>query len=239
MAEKKRKTNRTVLAEHEFAEKVDLVNASENCVEAGVRFFNIEISDVTLENKSMIRADLSYSKFSNVTFREINFEGAEFNFTELSNVHFFRCKLRRGGFDYSVMKNVTFEECWLDSCSFDFAEGGVLFNHCKTHGMELHHTLAEITLTNCAGEAIEINYCPALVIHAENCDFHRGGFMDGTFSGRMEKCILSDADFIGSDCTQLVFKDCKMRDVGVAGSTGINIVADNDEDFDFDFEMKQ
>ena len=228
---------RNILSAEEFIKKADLAglcNFQNSSRDNDVKFFNIEISDFSVENKSIRRSDFSFSKISNVRFDGIDFEGSEFNFTELTNVTFFRCKLRRSGFDFSNMKNVIFEDSWLNTSSFGYASGDITYIRCKVHGMELHHTLAHLTFEQCSGEAMQANYCPNLSISAKNSDFHRAEFVDSVFLGEMENCIFTEADFYGSECTSLRFKDCKMRELNMAGSVGIEIAGDSaDEDFDF------
>ena len=221
---------RNILSAEEFIKKADLAglcNFQNSSRDNDVKFFNIEISDFAVENKSIRRSDFSFSKISNVRFEGIDFEGSEFNHTELTNIIFSRCKLRRSGFDFSNMKNVIFEDCWLDTSSFDYASGDITYIRSKVHGMELHHTLAEVTFQECAGEAMQASYSPNLKISARNCDFHRAEFVDSVFLGEMENCIFTDADFYGSDCTRLRFKDCKMRELNVSGSVGLDIEDDS------------
>ena len=220
---------RNILSAEDFIKKAELAglcNLQNSSRDNDVKFFNIEISGLSLENKSIRRADFSFSRITNITFNGIDFEGSEFNYTELTNVTFSRCKLRLCGFDFSAMKNVIFEDCWLDTASFDFANGNILFSRSKVHGMELHHTLAELTFEQCAGEAMQANYCPNLHLIAKNCDFHRAEFVDSVFLGEMENCILTDADFYGSNCTDLRFKDCSMRELNISGSIGLDIEDD-------------
>ena len=228
---------RNILSAEEFIEKADLAglcNFQNSSRDNDVKFFNIEISDFAVENKSIRRADFSFSKISNVRFEGIDFEGSKFNYTELTNVIFSRCKLCLSGFDFSNMKNVRAEDCWLDTSSFDYASGDITYIRCKVHGMELHHTLAALTFQECAGEAMQANFCPNLSICATNCDFHRAEFIDSTFVGTMADSVFTDADFYGSDCRSLKFYNCKMRELNMAGSVGIEIAGDSaDEDFDF------
>ena len=40
---------------------------------------------------------------------------------------------------------------------------------------------------------------------------------------------LNMADFEGSDCTALKFQNCKMRELNIAGATGIEIAGDSDD----------
>ena len=223
---------RNVLTQEEFIKRADLAGEcdfqnSSRCND--VNFFNVEIADIVLENKSIRRADFSFSKMKNMIFSGIDFEGSEFNFTELDNVTFRRCKLRLSGFDFAVLRNVHFEHCWMDTSSFDNASGDVFYSLCKVHGIELHHTLADLTFKQCSGEAMQANFCLALSINAEDCDFHRAEFVDSTFSGEMNQCVLTDADFEGSDCTALKFQNCKMRELNIAGATGIEIAGDSDD----------
>ena len=227
---------RNILSAEEFIKKADLAglcNFQNSSRDNDVKFFNTEISDLTLENKSIRRSDFSFSKMTNMTFRGIDFEGSEFNYTALTNVTFSRCKLRLCGFDFSAMKNVIFEDCWLDTSSFDYASGDITYIRCKVHGMELHHTLAELTFQECAGEAMQASYSPNLKISASNCDFHRAEFVDSVFLGEMQNCFFTDADFYNSDCTRLRFKDCKMRELNIQGSVGIWISDNDDDDFEF------
>lgn len=229
---------RNILSAEEFIKKADLAglcNFQNSSRDNDVKFFNIEISDFSVENKSIRRSDFSFSKISNVRFDGIDFEGSEFNFTELTNVTFSRCKLRRSGFDFSNMKNVIFEDSWLDTSSSDYASGDITYIRCKVHGMELHHTLAALKFQECAGEAMQASYSPNLKIFARNCDFHRAEFTDAVFLGEMENCILTDADFYASDCTRLRFKDCKMRELNIQGSVGISISDNDDGEEDFEF----
>ena len=229
---------RNILSAEEFIKKADLAglcNFQNSSRDNDVKFFNIEISDFAVENKSIRRADFSFSKISNVRFEGIDFEGSEFNYAELTNIIFSRCKLRRSGFDFSNMKNVIFEDCWLDTSSFDYASGDITYIRCKVHGMELHHTLAHLTFEQCSGEAMQANYCQNLSISAKNSDFHRAEFVDSVFLGEMENCIFTDADFYGSDCTELCFKKCKMRELNIQGSVGISISDNDDGEEDFEF----
>ena len=101
--------------------------------------------------------------------------------------------------------------------------------------MELHHTLAEVTFKYCAGQMIQLSYCPSMKIHAENCDFHHGEFLDSTYVGSMIECVLTDSYFHGSDCTELCFKKCKMRELNIQGSVGISISDNDDGEEDFEF----
>ena len=229
---------RNILSAEEFIKKADLAglcNFQNSSRDNDVKFFNIEISDFSVENKSIRRSDFSFSKISNVRFDGIDFEGSEFNFTELTNVTFFRCKLRRSGFDFSNMKNVIFEDSWLNTSSFGYASGDITYIRCKVHGMELHHTLAHLTFEQCSGEAMQANYCPNLSICATNCDFHRAEFVDSTFVGTMADSVFTDADFYGSDCRSLKFYNCKMRELNIQGSVGISISDNDDGEEDFEF----
>ena len=103
--------------------------------------------------------------------------------------------------------------------------------------LELHHTLAELHFSECAGEGIEFNYCPDLKLFAENCDFHRALFNDSNISGKLSCCCLSESDFSNSVCTDLNFVNCQMRELNISGSSGVVSGEDSDDnDFDFDFE---
>ena len=82
---------------------------------------------------------------------------------------------------------------------------------------------------------MQANYCPNLSISAKNSDFHRAEFVDSVFLGEMENCVLTDANFYGSDCTELCFKKCKMRELNIQGSVGISISDDDDGEEDFEF----
>lgn len=222
---------RNFLTEQEFMEKVHRAGANSRAAENPESFRYIEIADLTLENKSVIRSDFSYSKISNFNFNGIDFEGTNFDFTMLESVKFSHCHLHRSSFDYSCMRNVIFENCFMDTSGFDFASGEAFFKNTHVHGMELHHTLASVTFKGCAGEALRACYCPALTFYGENCDFHNGEFKDAVFSGEMKNCILSEADFTGSDCTNLYFNNCRMRDLFTDGSTGIEFISGNDDEF--------
>ena len=55
----------------EFIKKADLAglcNFQNSSRDNDVKFFNIEISDFSVENKSIRRSDFSFSKISNVRF---------------------------------------------------------------------------------------------------------------------------------------------------------------------------
>ncbi len=227
---------RTVLTEEEFIGKVELI-AARTCRGSEANFINTELADVTLKNKTIFRDDFSYSKLTNITFSGINFEGTLFNYAELENVTFYRCRLRRSEFCYAVMHNVRFKECWMICSSFDYAAGNAVYEQCMVNNMELHHTLAEITLRECAAGGIQIKYCPNLTLHAENCDLHTGEFVDNTLAGELKNCTLRGSDFSGSDCTLLFFNDCKMREINTEGSSGVEIASGSDEEFDLELDL--
>lgn len=202
-------------------------------------FSNIEISGLTLENKNISRAEFNFSKITDAVFCGMNFEGSEFKFTELVNVKFIRCKLERASFEFAAMENVRFEQSILFNSSFDFANGNAAFINCELEGAEFHHAPLKLDIANCSGEQAEFNYCPDLQITAENCDFHRVEFCDSVINGTLKGCILTDADFSGSNGANAVFDECRMRDINTSGAIGINADKDEDEDdddFDFDFE---
>ena len=226
---------RTVLTDGEFNRKVELSSGG-NRRGSEDNFQNMEISDILIENKTLSRTEFDFSAMKNCTFSGVNFEGTEFKFCDLDNVTFYRCNLHRSGFDFASMTNVKFVSCQLDSSSFDFASGNASFEMCKIHGVEFHHAGGAFTFNSCSGEAAEFNFCPAFTIYAENCDFHRAYFLDGKITGEMKNCIFTDADFYGLDATELAFVDCRMREINIGGSVGINIADEKDDD-DFDFDI--
>ena len=222
-----------ILAPEVFFRKVDLANQNtsntRSCPES---FLNIVINDLTLENKHLIRSEFSYSKVRNVTFRSIDLEGAEFNYTDLDEVVFVRCKLTRSSFNFARMRrNVRFIECLMFRSSFDYASGKATFDHCDVHGVEFHHVQEETALNfcQCAGQCIEFNYSPDLIIRAEDCDFHEGQFNDSRISGRLSQCILTNSDFLNSDCIGIDFQGCTMREMNIDGSSGV-ICGDEEEE---------
>lgn len=227
---------RTALSATEFAARTDIAHAG-NCRGNADVFQRIAISGVTLENKNITRCEFQYSSFTDVTFSGVNFEGAEFDFAVFERVQFISCNLNRSSFDFSQMTGVTFQNCNLTSSSFDFASGKISIENSILQGTEFHHTAAALQLNGCSGERVELNFCPALHIRAENCDFHRGCFVDSTFFGTMARCIFTDADFYGSNGENLEFEECSMREINTEDSTGILIKnGDEDDDFDLDFD---
>lgn len=226
---------RVAMTAGEFLARTNQVSAN-NMRGSEEIFHNVELADLTLENKSLANSEFNYSKLSNITFRGVNFQRAEFIFTELSNVTFERCKLENCKFDYSAMTHVRFEQCIMDYDTFDFACGDAVFASDQLSGAEFHHTFLAITMADCEADRVEINYCPALTIHAENCDFHRGEFTDGIFRGAMKKCIFTDADFSGSNAAGLTFSECGMRSIDTSSATGIDPAMDDDDEFELDLE---
>lgn len=202
-------------------------------------FRNIEVSGTTVENKDISQAEFNYARLSGVCFRGVKLENAEFQFAELCDVTFSGCCLKYAHFDFGAMRNVKFIRCQLDSGTFDFTSGNAVFTECTLENAEFHHTDLEIVLTGCSAGGIEINYCPAVRIDAENCDFHRGEFTDGLLRGTAKKCVFTDADFSGSDGREMDFPESGLRDADTRSATGISVRNggdDDDDDLDFDFK---
>lgn len=223
---------RTILTTNEFIAKTDIAHAG-NCRGNSDDFQRIAVSNVSLENKKLNRGEFHFSSFTDVTFTGINFDGSEFEFAQLERVTFKNCDLSSCEFDFAQMNDIVFVNCKLTNSSFDFVSGNISFSGCILQGAEFHHTMATLELKECSGERLEMNYSPALDIHAENCDFHRAEFTDSVFSGTMKQCCFTDAYFCGSNGESLKFDECIMRDINSANSTGI-IIKDNDDLDDFD-----
>ena len=229
--------NRIPMTQELFASRIEAAHAG-NFRGNTDNFQNIEIADVTLENRTLTGAEFNFAKLTDVRLSGVNLGGAEFHFAELRNVTFTDCNLGRVGFDFAAMENVTFNRCLLNSSTFDYASGNAVFTDCTVEGAEFHHSGLAVTMTRCSGGHIEICYCPELTLNAEDCDFHRGGFMDSTLRGSMKKCVFTDADFAGSDGRELAFAECGLRDVNTCGALGISKADDEDDDDDLDFELE-
>ena len=227
---------RSIVTVSEFQKQIAKSGAG-NCRNDENNFQYIEVSEANIGNQSLARlTEFNFSKFTDCTFFNINFEGSEWYYTELKNVKFINCKFNRTSFDYSVMTETTFANCFMDSASFDFAAGSIEFNNCHLHGAEFHHTLAALSFKSCSAEAMELNFCPNMNVCAENCDFHRAEFNDTKFIGSMKNCVLFGSDWHCSDVTQIVFTDCKTREINTSGSVGFHTADKEEEEFDFDFE---
>lgn len=223
------------MTSEEFIKQANIVTGG-NLRNHEDNFQKIEIENLAVENKNLIRTEFHYAKLTNATFSGVNLEGAYFQFAELENVIFLKCTFQRGGFNFAKMNNVRFRECLLDNSSFHFASGNAAFEKCSMTGAEFHRTTLDIVMNTCDGQSAEFNSCAGLNIQAENCDFHQAEFKDGRFSGTMKKCAFSNTDFCGSDCRSLVFSDCRIRDINDAGSCGINADSsgsDDEDDFPF------
>ena len=226
--------NRTVMSTAEFQKKAAAAGSS-RCSDD---FNGIEIADVTLENQSLARCEFNNSKLCGVVFVGADLEGIEFNFAELNSVTFYRCKLHRASFDFAKFTSVGFEECYIYSAaSFDFASGDISFTNCQMEGDEFHGSQCNITMNNCNAGRIEFKGCANLVINAVNCDFQRADITDSVLHGTLSGCVCSDADFSGSDCRDVSFNSCILREINKSYAKGIcNTVSDDDDDDDeFDF----
>ena len=217
----------------EFLKKASMVSCG-NLRNSEDNFQNLEIDGLTVENKNLVRTEFHYVKLTNAAFTGVNLEGADFEFAELDNVVFTRCLFKRGAFNFAKLSNVRFQDCLLDHSSFSFATGVAAFEHCSMTGVEFHRTGLEIVMNTCDGQGAEFNSCADLNIQAENCDFIRAEFNDGTFSGAMKQCVFANAEFYGSDCRSLSFSRCRLRDISDNGSCGIDIGSSDDDDDDND-----
>ena len=234
--DKKNAVVRNTLTAGEFIKKADIACAfNGSSSHNNESFFNIEVADLLVENKHIIRADFSCSRLRNITFRSINFEGTSFDHTALEGIVFERCKLNYGSFDFAQMNNVQFIDCQNLRSSFNFASGKASFTRCIAEGLELHHVQAEMNFSQCAGQCSEFNYSPDLRVCADDCDFHQSQFNDSTISGRFSHCILSESDFLNSNCTGLDFVECKMRELNITDSIGIEIAVRDDQNDDEKF----
>ncbi|MBO4632447.1 MAG: pentapeptide repeat-containing protein [Lentisphaeria bacterium] len=220
----------------EFLKKALMVSCG-NLRNSEDNFQNLEIDGLTVENKNLVRTEFHYAKLTNAVFTGVNLEGADFQFAELDNVVFSRCLFKRGGFNFARMNNVRFQDCLLDSSSFSFAAGDAAFERCSMTGTEFHRTGLSIVMNTCDGQCAEFNSCAGLNIQAENCDFIRAEFNDGTFSGAMKQCVFANAEFCGSDCRSLSFSHCRIRDINDTGSCGISAASSDDDDEDDDFNL--
>lgn len=230
---------RTVISAAIFADKVEMAHA-DNFRRNNDNLQSLEFTDVAVENKNLPNAEFNFSKMTNVTFTNVVLEGSEFKFTEMHNVVFQNCKLERAYFEFAQMDNVQFVNCIMENTSYDYASGTVSFAACQLEGSEFHHTALAVKMSGCNGGRIEMNFCPQLTINAEKCDFHRGEFTDGTLSGTMNECVLTDAYFNGSNVEDLTFTECRMRDITKNGAVGFEKDDGDDEidldEIDFDFD---
>ena len=233
---KKMKLSRCPMSADEFIQKTDLINEESRQDNDG-NYQYCELSGISIENKRLCNSSFNFSKLSGIVFTDIDLERAEFNFSELDNVKFVRCKLDSSAFDYASMKKVVFENCMMEGCTFDFADGEAAFSDCKMAFVEFHHSMASIAMKNCAGEKIQLSYSPRLTVNAENCDFHGGKFIDSSLCGTMKNCILTDASFNGTDASGASFMECRMRDIELLGSRGVDVTGENDDDDDFEMDF--
>lgn len=195
----------------------------------------IKIADFSVSNETLRNIEYNYSKFTNITFNGINFYSSDFKYVEFENVVFNNCNMERCSFDFSSMKNVVFNKCMLNYSSFDYAAGNAELNMCSLDGVEFHHISLNAKMVSCSGECIEINFCNDMTIYAENCDFHRGEFLDSNYHGKMINSTFSNADFSGSDGSDLTFEKCTLRDISKNSSVGI-AEKKNDDDFYIDLD---
>lgn len=227
---------RTAVSADEFARKVEVINVSKSRSDDD-KFCNIELADLTMENKSLGRREFNHSYLRNITFNSMKISYSEFKYAVLENVVFNSCNLENAFFDFAQMNNVIFKDCIMSNAEFDFASGNAEFINCVLENSEFHHTALNMKMVQCSGENIEISYSPNVSVNAENCDFHNGEFDDCTFHGVMKNCVFSHAEFHGSNCKDLKFEDCIRRNTFAKNAEGFiieNSADDIDDDLDFD-----
>ena len=227
--------SRIKLSDSEFMKKADLVSLNHQSRNDD-HFQNVELFDFTLENKDLSHSEFFYSKFRNINFTGIDFTGVEFKFSEFENVTFTQCKMERTSFAFAKMNQVNFSECVLENSDFNFSAGQLFFTSCEMKNAEFYHAALELSMNHCNGAGVEFNYAADLKFNVENCDFHSSVFKDSVYHGIMKQTVLSCSEFCSSDCTDLTFSECCLRDLDMEDAKGFDSLdhaCDDDEAFDF------